>query len=116
MATHSRILAWEISWTEEPGGLKSTGLQKIWTCLSDWACIHSISRISEYVLVKKLPHWLKKIISGTVEVQVFKGSNDDSIQQMSIVQGITSHETKKKKKVGYTFSEWENHLLKFLQF
>ena len=21
MATHSRILAWEISWTEEPGGL-----------------------------------------------------------------------------------------------
>ena len=28
MATHSNILAWEISWTEEPGGLQSTGLQK----------------------------------------------------------------------------------------
>ena len=28
MATHSRILAWEISWTEEPGGLKDVGLQK----------------------------------------------------------------------------------------
>ena len=27
MATHSSILAWEISWTEEPGGLQSTGLQ-----------------------------------------------------------------------------------------
>ena len=25
-ATHSRILAWEIPWTEEPGGLQSTGL------------------------------------------------------------------------------------------
>ena len=28
MATHSRILAWEISWTEEPGGLKSMGSQE----------------------------------------------------------------------------------------
>ena len=27
MATHSRILTWEIPWTEEPGGLKSMGLQ-----------------------------------------------------------------------------------------
>ena len=25
MATHSSILAWEISWTEEPGGLQSMG-------------------------------------------------------------------------------------------
>ena len=23
MATHSRILAWKIAWTEEPGGLQS---------------------------------------------------------------------------------------------
>ena len=26
MATHSSILAWEISWTEEPSGLQSTKL------------------------------------------------------------------------------------------
>ena len=25
MATHSNILAWEIPWTEEPGGLQSRG-------------------------------------------------------------------------------------------
>ena len=25
MATHSSIRAWEIPWTEEPGGLQSTG-------------------------------------------------------------------------------------------
>ena len=25
MATHSSILAWTISWTEEPGGLQSIG-------------------------------------------------------------------------------------------
>ena len=29
MATHSRILAWRIQWTEEPGGLQSTGLQRV---------------------------------------------------------------------------------------
>ena len=28
MATLSSILAWEIPWTEEPGGLQSMGLQK----------------------------------------------------------------------------------------
>ena len=28
MATHSSILAWEIPWTEEPGGLQSLGSQK----------------------------------------------------------------------------------------
>ena len=27
MATHSSILAWKISWTEEPGELQSMGLQ-----------------------------------------------------------------------------------------
>ena len=34
MATHSSILAWEIPWTEEPGGLQSLGSQS-WTWLSD---------------------------------------------------------------------------------
>ena len=29
MATHSSILAWRIPWTEEPGGLKSMGSQRV---------------------------------------------------------------------------------------
>ena len=29
MATHSRILAWRIPWTEEPGGLHSMGSQRV---------------------------------------------------------------------------------------
>ena len=28
-ATHSSILAWGIPWTEEPGGLKSIGSQRV---------------------------------------------------------------------------------------
>ena len=27
MASHSSIFAWEIQWTEEPGGLQALGLQ-----------------------------------------------------------------------------------------
>ena len=29
MTTHSGILAWRIPWTEEPGGLQSTGSQRV---------------------------------------------------------------------------------------
>ena len=29
MATHASSLAWEILWTEEPGGLQSTGSQRV---------------------------------------------------------------------------------------
>ena len=29
MATHSSILAWEIPWTEQPGGLQSKALQRL---------------------------------------------------------------------------------------
>ena len=29
MATHSSLLAWEIPWTEEPGGPQSVGVQRV---------------------------------------------------------------------------------------
>ena len=29
MATHSSTLAWKVPWTEEPGGLLSTGSQRV---------------------------------------------------------------------------------------
>ena len=29
MATHSSILTWKIPWTEEPGRIQSTGLQRV---------------------------------------------------------------------------------------
>ena len=46
MATHSSILDWRISWTEEPGGLQSMGLQRVG---HDWA-----TNTHTQVL---LPHW-----------------------------------------------------------
>ena len=37
MASQPGILAWKIPWTEEPGGLQSTGLQRVG---HDWASKH----------------------------------------------------------------------------
>ena len=44
MATHSRILAWRIPGTEEPGGLPSMGLHRV---RHDWATsLHSLHTLS----------------------------------------------------------------------
>ena len=39
VATHSSILAWRITWTEEPGRLQSTGLHRVRQYWSDLACM-----------------------------------------------------------------------------
>ena len=40
MATHSSILAWRIAWTEEPGGLPSTGSPRV----GDACARHTVTR------------------------------------------------------------------------
>ena len=44
MATQSSILAWRISWTEEPGGLQSMGSQRVGHDWSDLACTRVFQR------------------------------------------------------------------------
>ena len=39
MATHSSILAWEVPWTEEPGGLQSGGHRK--SDRAEYTCTHT---------------------------------------------------------------------------
>ena len=43
MATHSSILAWEIPWTEEPGGPRSKGLQRVRHNEVTKACTYNVS-------------------------------------------------------------------------
>ena len=38
MASHSSILAWKVSWTEESDGLQSTGWERVGL---DWAAEHA---------------------------------------------------------------------------
>ena len=45
MATHSSILAWEIPWAEEPGGLQSMGSQRyihMCSCMYIYTGMHNI--------------------------------------------------------------------------
>ena len=59
MATHSSILAWRTSWTEEPGGLQSVGSQRVghdWmtnthTCICVCVCVCVCVYIYIYVCI-----------------------------------------------------------------
>ena len=47
MTTHSRSLAWEIPWTEEPGGLWSMGHKELDTTVQLSACMHTHTHVLE---------------------------------------------------------------------
>ena len=47
MATHSRILAWRIPWTEQPDGLQSVWSQRVGREWSDWAHTNIVFKIKE---------------------------------------------------------------------
>ena len=50
MATHSSFLAWRVPWTEEPGGLRSMGLQRV-----GWTGLKRLSRhVQWYVCVNMI--------------------------------------------------------------
>ena len=44
--SHSSILAWRIPWTEEPGGLQSTGSQRVRHDWSNLTCTHPCTSVS----------------------------------------------------------------------
>ena len=57
MATHSRILAWKILWTEEPGGPQSMGVSKRRTRLSIQHTVHTILCKGEFARVLRTLRW-----------------------------------------------------------
>ena len=57
MATHSSLLAWETQWTEEPGRLPSTWLQRVG---HDWSSIHNaceVGRMSQSLRQPSRNRW-----------------------------------------------------------
>ena len=65
MAAHSSILAWKVSWTEEPGGLQSMESHRIgWV----WACtqMHTHTRILKFRFWK---YWFHSMHSQFLGLQ-----------------------------------------------
>ena len=69
MTTHSSILAWEIPWTEEPGGPESMGSQKIQTRLSDehtktssFSFLHTHTHTHTHTHLFSTPSWLYSVL------------------------------------------------------
>ena len=55
MATHSSILAWRIPWTEEPGGLQSTGRKELDT--TKRLCFTSLHASQTEARVSQVAQW-----------------------------------------------------------
>ena len=65
MATHSSTLAWRVPWTEEPGGLQSTGLQRVKTQQLNNNKLKGIRKLLS-VLISQLKANSRKNVSGLV--------------------------------------------------
>ena len=68
MATHSSVLAWEIPWTEKPGGLTVHGVTKSQTQLSNWA--HT------FYLYERLKQQANTFVDAKKKARKEKKSND----------------------------------------
>ena len=76
MATHSSILAWEISWTEESGGLQSMRLQRVGTQLSTWTQTNQKKPLGETLYRHYSPAW--HCLSPDAELRSLRGSRDST--------------------------------------
>ena len=72
MATYSSVLAWEIPWTEDPGGLQSTGSQRVGP--------NRVTNTFTFIHHWGLPWWLssKKNLPVMQETQVQSLGQEDS--------------------------------------
>ena len=81
MATHSNILAWEMPWTEKPGGLQSMGSPKSQTWLNDETTIMPC-----HLLMMNLPsEW--KGLSFSLHASlllIFQGSHQKWVPQWDV--------------------------------
>ena len=93
MATHSSILAWEIPWTEEPGGLQSMGSQRIrYDLATEQQHCETLAKQNEgdccFTVVAKLCPTLcdlmvTKVLCPNTSFSVFSLDNLDSFSDLS---------------------------------
>ena len=76
LSTHSSIPAWEIPWTEEPGKLQSTGLQKV-----RHSCSHALSKAPPISFNGgHYKHWLTGKPESEHQVVLFSGFTSSELR------------------------------------
>ena len=90
MATFSSILAWWIPWTEDPGGLQSLELQRVWHDWSNLSRTHALPIILPVLYNRLL--WLLCIVKPILIMNNWKSREFKNICHTARWQ------TKKKKK------------------
>ena len=106
MATHSNILAWEIPWTEKPGGLQCIGSQKSRTQLYIYVHIYKLdylimgmifyfylqgiqyNTVFVFLHILTLGTELKKIISFANEEQITLLGNMEHLQRQFVSNAL----------------------------
>ena len=133
-ATHSSILVWKISCTEEPGGLQSTGSQRVGY---DWACMQEqknyknnyfIPRVSFLKHYQVAQRWRIHLpMQETEETQVWYLGQEDPLEEEmvthssilawknSMVRGAWQATVHRVTKIQTQLSDWtqaQTHILK----
>ena len=90
-ATHSSILASKTSWTEEPGGLQSTGSQRV---RHNWATEHTgsvfiMAFLKLFVITVLKPRIIWSLHSTVVEPQVAGIQVEQKVQVREIFQYLS---------------------------
>ena len=97
MSTHSSILAWVIPWTEESGGLQSTGSQKIGHEWSDLACrqrlwyLFRLSRVGAVSFFIDEVKWSEScsVVSDSLQPHAWNSPGQNpGVGSLSLLQGI----------------------------
>ena len=93
MASHSSILAWKISGTEEPGGIQFMGSQRVGKDWSNLGCMHTSLRFNHQGTDSNLKGLnIKKHTPGHIRVKLLK--TKDRINLLKRQRG-------KKKEITY---------------
>ena len=115
MATHSSILAWEIPWTEEPGGLQSTGSQRVrhnWATNTFFFTFRWIQNVLLPLRSYVLSSEAKMTLQHLYGICIFRGRMDLCQLSLAWIKGVASAYKQISLLRGWTQHGWNR--IKFI--
>ena len=115
MATHSRILAWRVSWTEEPGRLQSMGSQRVgqdwvtFTFKKNYSCVKGGKKEIHMInWILNIKNKFRKWFSTSLWILCVSSTwNYHSVSSLSRIHGISNSFTKEAHTLAVPFNSEE---------